>query len=120
SVTAALVTDKGTHFIAKSSAEWIRGLECQHLFTAARHPQFCEIAESFVCMLKSAIDSLTPNSYVEIDQGTEDPLMQCKNASHSVNGKSPAILFNARSLHAGNDCIKTAELDFQSRRFAPC
>ncbi|KAA3670059.1 uncharacterized protein DEA37_0006477, partial [Paragonimus westermani] len=75
-VRAALVNDNGTHFTVNSLGEWIKGLGCQHLFTALRHPQSNGLAGNFVRTLKSAIASLTSNSFVELDREVDRFLVQ--------------------------------------------
>ncbi|KER29820.1 hypothetical protein T265_03616 [Opisthorchis viverrini] len=139
-VPTVLVTDNGTHFTAKFLEEWLKGLGCRHLFIAPRHPQlslhsgirgqllvkhFNEfmpttvvlfslngLAENFVRTLKSAIISLSPTSFVELDRGIDNFLTQYRNAVHSVTGKSPALLFKSRSLRTNLDCAKTADVTF--------
>ncbi|GAA56018.1 hypothetical protein CLF_109660, partial [Clonorchis sinensis] len=111
-VPTVLVTDNGTHFTAKFLEEWLKGLGCRHLFTAPRHPQSNGLAENFVRTLKSAIISFSPTTFVELDRGIDNFLMQYRNAVHSFTGKSPALLFKSRSLRTSLDCAKTADVTF--------
>ncbi|KER27231.1 hypothetical protein T265_05696 [Opisthorchis viverrini] len=111
-VPTVLVTDNGTHFTAKFLEERLKGLRCRHLFTAPRHPQSNGLAENFVRTLKSAIIPLSPTTFVELDRGIDNFLMQYRNAVHSVSGKSPALLFKSHSLHTSLDCAKTTDVKF--------
>ena len=97
-VPIVLVTDNGTHFNSKEFEEWLKGIDCRHLFTAPRHPQSNGLAENFVRTLKSAINSLTPNSLTELEIGVDNFLMQYPNSSHLTTHKSPAQLFKSRTL----------------------
>ncbi|GAA50700.1 hypothetical protein CLF_104925, partial [Clonorchis sinensis] len=49
---------------------------------------------------------------ISAHRGIDNFLMQYRNASHSVTGKSPAILFKSRSLRTSLDCAKTADVTF--------
>ncbi|GAA41446.2 hypothetical protein CLF_100921 [Clonorchis sinensis] len=111
-VPTVLVTDNGTHFIAKFLEEWLKGLGCRHLFTVPRHLRSSGLAENFVRTLKSVILSFSPTTFVELDRGIDNFLMQYKNAVHSVTGKSPAFLFKSRSSCTSLDCAKTADITF--------
>ncbi|GAA52471.1 hypothetical protein CLF_108136 [Clonorchis sinensis] len=104
-VPTVLVTDNGTHFTAKFLEEWLKGLGC-------RNPQSNGLAENFVRTLKSAIISFSPTTFVKLDRGVDNFLIQYRNALHSVTGKSPALLFKSRSLRTSLDCAKTADVTF--------
>ncbi|GAA57509.1 hypothetical protein CLF_112823 [Clonorchis sinensis] len=112
SAPTVLVTDNGIHFAAKSLEEWLKGLGCRYLFTAPRHPQSNRIAENFIRTLKSAMTSFYPTTFVELDRGIDNFLMQYRNVSHSATGKSPAFLFKSHSLRTIPDCAKTADVTF--------
>ncbi|KER24566.1 hypothetical protein T265_07798 [Opisthorchis viverrini] len=111
-VPIVLVTDNGSHFTAKSLEYWLKGLGCRHLFTAPRHPQSNGLAENFVRTLKSAINSISPVTFHDLDRGIDNFLMQYRNAAHSITGKSPAELFKSRSLRTNLECIGTADVTF--------
>ncbi|KER28078.1 hypothetical protein T265_04991 [Opisthorchis viverrini] len=111
-VPIVLVTDNGSHFTAKPLKYWLKGLGCRHLFTAPRHPQSNGLAENFVRTLKSAINSISPVTFHDLDRGIDNFLMQYKNAAHSITGKSPAELFKSRSLRTNLECIGTADVTF--------
>ncbi|GAA53375.1 hypothetical protein CLF_110096 [Clonorchis sinensis] len=111
-VPTVLVTDNGTHFTAKFLEEWLKSLGCGRLFTAPRHPQSNGLAENFVRTLKSAIISFSPTTFVELDRGIDNFLIQYRNAVHSATGKSPAFLFKSRSLRTSLDCAQMANVTF--------
>ncbi|KER28873.1 LOW QUALITY PROTEIN: hypothetical protein T265_13486 [Opisthorchis viverrini] len=111
-VPTVSVTDNGTHFTAKFLEEWLKGLGYRDLFTVPRRLQSKGIAENFVRTLKSAIISLSPTTFVELDRGTDNFLMQYRNAVHSVTGKSPSLLLKSRSLRTSRDCVKATDVTF--------
>ncbi|GAA50664.1 hypothetical protein CLF_104881 [Clonorchis sinensis] len=111
-VPTVLVIDDGTHFTAKFLEDWVKGLGCRHLFIAPRHAQSNGLAENFVRTLKSAIISFSPTTFVELDRGIDNFLMQHRNAVHPVIEKSPALLFKYRSLRTSLHCAKSADVTF--------
>ncbi|KAG5449919.1 hypothetical protein CSKR_103644 [Clonorchis sinensis] len=66
------------------------------------------LAENFVRTLKSAIISFSPTTFVELDRGIDNFLMQYI----PFTGRSPAILLKSRSLRTSLDCAKTADVTF--------
>ncbi|KER33037.1 hypothetical protein T265_00946 [Opisthorchis viverrini] len=68
--------------------------------------------ENFVRTLKSAINSISPVSFHDLDRGIDNFLMQYRNGAHSITGKSPAELFKSRSLRTNLECIGTVDVTF--------
>ena len=111
-VATALVTDNGSHFTAKSLEDWFKSIGCRHLLTAPRHPQSNGLAENFVRTLKSAVYSLSPPNFQELDRGVDNFLLQYRNAAHSTTSKSPAEVFKSRSLRTSLNAIKSADVTY--------
>ena len=111
-VPMVLIIDNGTHFNSKEFEEWLNGIGCRHLFTAPRHPQSNGLAKIFVRTLKSAINSLSPNSLTELEIGVDNFPTQYLNSSHSTMHKSPAQLFKSRTLRSSLKCIDSAEVTY--------
>ncbi len=61
-VPAAVMTDNGRHFSAKSVTDWVRQIGSRHVFTAPRHPQSNVLEETFVKTFKSAIHAMNPTT----------------------------------------------------------
>ncbi|VDP67654.1 unnamed protein product [Echinostoma caproni] len=87
-VPHAIVTDNGSHFTVKKVTDWLNSVSCRHVLTQPRHPQSNGAAENFVRTLKSAIASLNPSTFDELDRGVDDFLMQYRKAVHSTTGQS--------------------------------
>ncbi|GAA49908.1 hypothetical protein CLF_103767 [Clonorchis sinensis] len=71
-----------------------------------------KICEQYEDVKHSAITSFSPTSFVELDRGIDNFLMQYVNVVHSATGKNPAFLFKSRSLRTSFDCAKTADVTF--------
>ncbi|CAH8821629.1 unnamed protein product [Trichobilharzia szidati] len=93
-----LVTDNGTHFTEKNFNDWLKHIGCRHLYTAPRHPQSNGLAENFVRTLKSAIASMSPKNFDELERCVDNFLLQYRNAEHTSTHESPAKLFKSRIL----------------------
>ncbi|VDP90572.1 unnamed protein product [Echinostoma caproni] len=112
-VSHAIVTDTGSHFTAKKVTDWLNSVSCQHVLTPPQHPQSNGAAENFVRTLKSAIASLNPSTFDELDRGVDNFLMQYRNAVHSTTGHSPAKLFKSRVLRTNLLRLESAEVVYR-------
>lgn len=111
-VPLVLVTDNGSHFAAKAVTDWLQSIGCKHLFTAPRHPCSNGQAENFVKTLKSAIQSLKPSNFKELERGVDNFLLQYRNCIHSTTKETPAKLFKGRLLRSNLLCINSAEVTY--------
>ncbi|VDQ14042.1 unnamed protein product [Trichobilharzia regenti] len=93
-----LVTGNGTHFTEKNFNDWLKHIDCRHLYTAARHPQSNALAEHFVRTLKSAIASMSPKNFDELEKCVGNFLLQYRNVQHTNTHESPSKLFKSRIL----------------------
>ncbi|CAH8647132.1 unnamed protein product [Schistosoma intercalatum] len=111
-VPLVLVTDNGSHFAADAVTTWLNGIGCKHLFTAPRHPCSNGQAENFVRTLKTAIDSIAPSTFNELERGVDNFLLQYRNAKHSVTKETPAKLLKGRILRSNMRCLESAEVTY--------
>ncbi|CAH8520976.1 unnamed protein product [Schistosoma guineensis] len=111
-VPLVLVTDNGSHFAADAVTTWLNGIGCKHLFTAPRHPCSNGQAENFVRTLKTAIDSIAPSTFNELERGVDTFLLQYRNAKHSVTKETPAKLLKGRILRSNMRCLESAEVTY--------
>ena len=112
SIPFALVTDNGSHFITGNLESWFKSLRCHQLLTAPGHPQSNGSAKNCVKTLQSAIQSSSPNSFLQLDQCIDNFLMQYRNAEHTVMKKSPSTLFKNRTLRICLNCIKSSDVTY--------
>ncbi len=89
---AAVVTDNGRHFSAKSVTDWLRQIGSRHVFTAPRHPQSNGLAENCVKTLKSAIHAMNPTTLDDLEQKVDNFLLHYRNAVHCSTREAPAVL----------------------------
>lgn len=111
-IPTVLVTDNGSHFSAKVVTDWLNSIGCKHLFTAPRHPCSNGQAENFVRTLKSAIMSLNPSNYFELERGVDQFLLQYRNCTHSSTKEAPAKLSKGRLLRSNLLCINPSEVTY--------
>ncbi|VDP91424.1 unnamed protein product [Echinostoma caproni] len=69
-------------------------------------------AENFVLTLKSAIASVNPSTFDELDIGVDSFLIQYRNAVHSTAGRKPAKLFKSRAVLTNLLRLESAEVAY--------
>ena len=111
-IPSVLVSDNGSHFAAAHFTDWLKTIGCRHLFTAPRHPCSNGLAENFVRTLKSAIQSLKPSTFAQLDQGIENFLLQYRNCRHSTTNEIPSKMFKGRILRSHLQCINSSDVTF--------
>lgn len=77
---------------------WLKGVGCLHHYAAPRHSQLNGATEYFVRILKSAITSINPTGFAELDKGVDNFLMKCRSAAHSTIVEDTSKLFKKRVL----------------------
>jgi transposase InsO family protein len=119
-VAQVLVTDNGTHFSASHLQQWLKSINCIHVFTAPRHPKSNGLAENFVKSVKMAVKCCNPSSEIELHKVIDNFLLQYRNAVHCSTGKTPSILFKGRNLRMPSRMDTTNIMFYRGNNTRPC
>lgn len=95
---SVIVSDNGTHFTADSIQSWLKSISTRQVFTPPRHPQSNGLAENFVKSLKTAIRTVAPTTFDELERCIDNFLLFYRNARHTTTNEAPSKLFKGRHL----------------------
>jgi len=95
-IPQTIVTDNGRHFTAEVVQNYFKSLGIINLFSPPRHPQSNGIAENFIRTFKSTLQACTVSNYCELNDVTDNFLLQYRCTPHTTTGMQPAELFLGR------------------------
>ena len=92
-----VVTDNASYFVSNRFQQWLSNIGTQHLTIAPYHPQSNGLAERFVSTIKQHIKALNSNN---LQANVDRFLLQYRNSTHAVTGKSPAQSIYGRQINS--------------------
>lgn len=86
-------------------------LGCKHVCNGPRHPLSNGLAENFIHILKCAIYSANPHSFLELGLLVDNFPIKYRNAAYTATGS--LMTFKSSSLRVTFECILSANVDLK-------
>ncbi len=109
---AAVMTDNGRHFSAKSVTDWLRQIGSPHVFTAPQHPQTNGLVENIVKTFTSVIHAMNPTIIDDLEQKVDNFLLHNRNAVHCFTREVRAVSLKGRHLKSNVMGLQAVEIMF--------